>query len=75
MMWLASLQGRIVTVAAALMAVWGWFKVHDYKVVQQERASVEKKSNENAAKAQAARRSADKLPADRLLDKWCRDCR
>jgi hypothetical protein len=66
---------RMGIIALGALAAWGaWLWNHDGKVVEKERASVYKKSNENAAKAQAARRSADKLPADRLRDKFCRDC-
>lgn len=66
---------RLGLIAAGALAAWGaWLWQHDSKVVEKERASVYRKSNENAAKAQTARRAADKLPADRLRDKYCRDC-
>ena len=72
MIWLASLQGKIVTVAAALMAVWGWFKLHDSKVVKQERDRVETVGKQIDAKAQTARRRATS-DADRVLPKYYRD--
>lgn len=71
---LKSLSGQIMVVFLAATAAWGWLKMHDRKIVQEERARVEAKSNQNAQKADAARRSASKLPPDRLRDKWCRDC-
>lgn len=40
----------------------------------QERQAVEKRGETNAKKADAARRAAERLPADRLRDKYCRDC-
>lgn len=73
--FLRSVQGAILVTTAALLGVWGWLKVHDHKVVTEERARVILKGAENAAKADAARRSADDIPVDRLRDKYCRDCR
>ena len=66
---------RMGLIAMGALAAWGvavWN--HDRKVVNDERVRVEKKSTENAKKADAARRSVDKLPADRLRDRWYRDC-
>jgi hypothetical protein len=74
MMFLRSLSGQITVVVVAIGAVFGWVASIKSKAVNEERARVEQKSNENAKKADAARRSASKLPADRLRDKFCRDC-
>lgn len=77
MLQLFDLSKAIKFVAAGALALSAWAGIkYKYRSegVQQERASVYKKSNENAAKAQTARRAADKLPPDRLRDKYCRDC-
>ena len=65
---------RMGLLAVGALTAWGvvvWR--HDSRVVETERARVEKKSNANAQKAETARRSADKLPPDRLRDKYFRD--
>lgn len=64
--------GVVVIVAGAAA---GWIKSREVKAVSTERARVEAKSNANAQKAETARRSVDRIPSERLLDKWCRDCR
>lgn len=66
---------RIGVIAAGCLSAWGvWIWNHDSKVVKNERARVEAKSNANAQKAKNARDSVDRVPADRLRDKYCRDC-
>lgn len=67
---------------AAVVGLTATLATCDYKRIKQaetvgalkERASVEKKSNENAAKANAARRDAERVPANRLCDRYSRDC-
>ena len=65
-------------VSAALVAVIGWDSSRKARWVesgrQEVRVEAQKKGAENAKKADAARRDADKLPAERLRDKFCRDC-
>ncbi len=65
-------------ISAALVAVLGWDSSRKARWVesgrQEVRVETEKRGNENAAKADRARRAADQLPADRLRDRWCRDC-
>lgn len=53
-------------------ATWDHSRVNKGRAL--ERAAVEQRGEINAQKADAARRSVDKLPADRLRDKYCRDC-
>ena len=65
-------------VSAAIVAVIGWDSNRKARWVesgrQEVRVEAQKKGADNARKADAARRAADKLPADRLRDKFCRDC-
>lgn len=81
MIWLAKIQtlfagnGLMIALLAAggvILATWR----HDIKESgrQEVRASIMKKSNENATKADAARRAAERLPANRLCDRYSRDC-
>lgn len=72
--WLRSMQGVVVTLAAAGLAGWGWVASIKSSAVKEERVRVERKAINNARKAETARRTADKLPPDRLRDKFCRDC-
>jgi len=41
---------------------------------EQVRVQIEKNTDANAKKADAARRDAQRLPANRLCDKYARDC-
>lgn len=65
-------------VSAAIVAVIGWDSSRKARWVesgrQEVRVEAEKKGKDNARKADAARRDAERIPADRLRDKFCRDC-
>jgi Pyruvate/2-oxoacid:ferredoxin oxidoreductase gamma subunit len=66
---------QIGVVAVGCLGAWAAIKFkYESQGVQKERARVEQKSNANAKKAEAARNSAERLPANRLCDKYARDC-
>lgn len=65
---------RIFMGLGVLVAFLAWDNSRVEKGRAQERQAVEKRGETNAKKADAARRAAERLPADRLRDKWCRDC-
>lgn len=65
---------RIAIGLGVIVAFVTWDNSRINKGRQQERAAVEERSKSNVKKAEAARRDADRLPADRLRDKYCRDC-
>lgn len=74
---LGTLKGTIILVALAAMSIFGWLKIHDYRIastaVQKERASVEKQGALHATKAKAAAKRAA-TDAERMLKSYCRDC-
>ena len=60
--------------AGVIVAFFAWDSSRVNKGRQLERAAVERRGEINAKKADAARRDAERLPADRLRDRYCRDC-
>lgn len=82
MTWLVQFfaaRGLVVSLMAGLVVMvvtWDRSRMSAAKEAgrQEVRVETERKGNENAAKAERARRAADKLPADRLRDRFCRDC-
>ena len=82
MTWLLSIfagRGLVVSLVAGLgimVVTWDRNRMSAAREAgkQEVRVEAEKKGKDNARKADAARRDADKLPAERLRDKFCRDC-
>ncbi|MEQ1673183.1 MAG: hypothetical protein ABL893_20220 [Hyphomicrobium sp.] len=68
-----SLPFQIGAVFAVVASCFAWLKLHDRKVVKEERARVEETGKKIDAKAQVARKRAIADP-DRVLSKYCRDC-
>jgi acetolactate synthase small subunit len=66
-----------ITAALVMTITWDRSRISSAvnRGVLEERARVIEKGADNARKADAARSAADRLPADRLRDKYCRDCR
>lgn len=65
---------RIFIGLGIITAALAWDHSRVEKGRSQERAKIEERGKTNARKAETARRDVDRLPADRLRDKYCRDC-
>ena len=65
---------QIGIAVGCLVAFFAWDTSRVNKGRQLERAAVEKRGEANARKADAARRSVERVPADRLCDRYSRDC-
>ena len=65
---------RIFIGLGIIVAALAWDNSRVNKGRQIEKAAVEERGRVNVKKAAAARRDAERLPADRLRDKYCRDC-
>lgn len=82
MTWLTQIfagRGLVISLVAGLgiiIVTWDRNRMSAAKEAgrQEVRVEAEKRGRENARKAETARRAADRLPAERLLDKHCRDC-
>jgi hypothetical protein len=82
MTWLAQFfaaRGLVVSLIAGLgimVVTWDHRRMSAAKEAgrQEVRVEAETKGRENAKKADAARRDVERIPADRLRDRFCRDC-
>lgn len=82
MTWLVSIfagRGLVISLVAGLgitIVTWDRSRLSAAREAgkQEVRVEAQKKGAENAKKAEAARRDANNLPAERLRDRWCRDC-
>lgn len=67
---LSRVQLLAISAAVAVAAFGVWLMTHDAKVVNKERARVEKVGEKTDAKAQAKRAAAESKPD---LSRWMRD--
>lgn len=81
MAWIASLQGSAVMIGVALLAGWGWLRVHDNRIANRVSTEIVQASKEqgaqSAAKSDQAFDAARKPGAFERLRKaraTCPDC-